>query len=435
MRKIILLLIFLVSLNYAYADTWANYAVYCNFSAMSDDPAPINSNVCQKGSNSPVKCGTKANISNGQLIMTAPCVGTFDYAFAFNMTGSLYSPVITCEARMKILNSPQNDANFIHRWDNGAVWSNIYTKADWALYQDALVYTGAGLTLGTVYDYKYTINDDTNAAYLAIYSGGVNLGNASDVVTPPFPLMGLKNNDQGTTYMNWFFCYNGTQDPSIIETSPPVLSSINVTSGEKCYNLDNESNEPCPLSDPTPTLAFITNEEAWCRLSNTDESYTDMSTQCSSGEGDLMHICTLSSAEQLSKGTDYVYLACNDSSNNYHTSPISSVNTITFDITSVNESDGRAAIEAGVENALASYTAYTDQQVYIRNINDNQTLGNYDKVISSGNQRWLFEYKTGSDTYTNAPDLGTTVIIWENESLFSGEIINQVGILINNTKD
>ena len=84
MRKIILLLIFLVSLNYAYADTWANYAVYCNFSAMSDDPAPINSNVCQKGSNSPVKCGTKANISNGQLIMTAPCVGTFDYAFAFN---------------------------------------------------------------------------------------------------------------------------------------------------------------------------------------------------------------------------------------------------------------------------------------------------------------------------------------------------------------
>ena len=159
-----------------------------------------------------------------------------------------------------------------------------------------------------------------------------------------------------------------------------------------------------------------------------------MSTNCSSGEGGITHICTLSSAEQLNKGADYVYLACNDSNNRYHTSPISSTNTITFNISGVNETDGRTAIIEGVQNALASYTTYTDQQVYIRNVNDNQTLGNYDKVISSGNQRWILEYITGSDTYTNAPDLGTTVNVWENSTLFSGEIISQVGTLINSTK-
>lgn len=104
--------------------------------------------------------------------------------------------------------------------------------------------------------------------------------------------------------------------------------------------------------------------------------------------------------------------------------------------TDATESEGRAAIETGITNALGAGAAvYTDQQIYIRYLNGTQSLGTFDKVASYGSQRWAFNYVTDGESFTNINSLGTTVNIWENQSLTTTQITNQVETFINSTKN
>ena len=91
-------------------------------------------------------------------------------------------------------------------------------------------------------------------------------------------------------------------------------------------------------------------------------------------------------------------------------------------------------VTPSTQDAAAGAAIYTDQQIYLRYMNGSQSLGTFDKVASYGSQRWGFNYVTDGESFTHMDSLGTTVNIWENESLTTTQITNQVEIYINSTK-
>ena len=98
------------------------------------------------------------------------------------------------------------------------------------------------------------------------------------------------------------------------------------------------------------------------------------------------------------------------------------------------ESEARAAIETGILNEIPGAAIHTDKQVYVRYSDGTQMLGRFDKVAVSGNQRWLFNYITGGDSYNNFNDMEPVIYALEIEGKTQGEIISEVGNLIAGTK-
>jgi len=100
----------------------------------------------------------------------------------------------------------------------------------------------------------------------------------------------------------------------------------------------------------------------------------------------------------------------------------------------INESEARQAIEEGINNtALNGEIIKTDQQIYIRYLDNTQSLGYFDKFTSKDNQTWVFNYVNSSETFTNITSLGNTVNVWENSSLTYSQIVEQVESFINET--
>ena len=98
-----------------------------------------------------------------------------------------------------------------------------------------------------------------------------------------------------------------------------------------------------------------------------------------------------------------------------------------------NESYGRQAIEQGINNILNN-TIYTDQQIYIRYLDNIQKTSKFDKVVTLNNQTWAFNYITINETLGNMSSLKNIVNIWENSTLTYNEIVTQVQNYINGTK-
>lgn len=101
-------------------------------------------------------------------------------------------------------------------------------------------------------------------------------------------------------------------------------------------------------------------------------------------------------------------------------------------VVSISESSARTAIETGINNALSTKTIYYDQRIYTYTGIHN--FGKFDIFVVSGNKRWAFNYLTGNETYTNMQSIGTTLNVWENISLTTNQITEQVQALINFTK-
>jgi hypothetical protein len=120
----------------------------------------------------------------------------------------------------------------------------------------------------------------------------------------------------------------------------------------------------------------------------------------------------------------------------YTTGNITYVDYYNFFDLLANESSARVAIELGINSsALTSYSLFTDQQLYVRYLNNTQMKGKFDKVVLSGNQTWAFNYITGNESFTNITGLSNnTLVIWESQSLTSEQITQQVETLINQTK-
>ena len=74
---------------------------------------------------------------------------------------------------------------------------------------------------------------------------------------------------------------------------------------------------PYKTTDSTPNIKFTTDENAWCRISLSDESYDAMTVNCGSGEGTTTHTCT--SPDVGFPGSKTIYLACKDANGNKHT--------------------------------------------------------------------------------------------------------------------
>jgi len=58
----------------------------------------------------------------------------------------------------------------------------------------------------------------------------------------------------------------------------------------------------------------------------------------------------------------------------------------------------------------------------------------FDKATANASQRWLFNYIAGYDNYTNLTSIGTTINIWENNTLTTEQITREIESFINGTK-
>jgi len=129
---------------------------------------------------------------------------------------------------------------------------------------------------------------------------------------------------------------------------------------------------------------------------------------------------------------DYVFVGNNNMSI-YLTPSDISIGAEEADVTS-NESEARSTITSAINNVLTNPVIYTDMQIYARYYNGSQMLGRFDKVAVGGNQRWAFNYLTGSDTYTRMWNLTPVFYVLEMANLTSSQITVEVETLINNTE-
>ena len=131
----------------------------------------------------------------------------------------------------------------------------------------------------------------------------------------------------------------------------------------------------------------------------------------------------------LDDNYDVVYIYRNYGANN----PTYEVGEVEIRDANSSEAVVRDNIQAAIFAKLPSAAIYTDQQIYVRYLNGTQMIGSFDKVAAYGNQRWAFNYITGNETYTYLPNLEPSLYVWENTSLYSDEIEDQVGNLIDTT--
>ena len=229
--------------------------------------------------------------------------------------------------------------------------------------------------------------------------------------------------------------FNVTSDLLAPDTTPPSITSINCTS---CVDDSTPDQAPYETADTTPTFDITTNENAWCRIADEDWNYTTMgsSRDCTSGDGTEQHTCTLNAFDELKfTPIDYAYIGCKNNAGKENTASTSGILNMTITNIGTNSS---IAIERGITTSSASSAAiYTNQQVYVRDLSNNQALGTFDKVAVYGGQRWAFNY---IDLSVNESSVGTfynlTPIFYflEMVNLTSQNIINQVATLINTTK-
>lgn len=99
-----------------------------------------------------------------------------------------------------------------------------------------------------------------------------------------------------------------------------------------------------------------------------------------------------------------------------------------------NETEGRNAIEEGINNTIPSSTIYTDLEVDVRYLNGTQVRGTFDKVAFLNNQRWAFNYVTSGENFTNMANSSYHISnVWEENSLTISQIFDAVVDFINNT--
>jgi hypothetical protein len=224
---------------------------------------------------------------------------------------------------------------------------------------------------------------------------------------------------------NWQICQGACANPSG-SSGVPVLGSLTCTS---CTAPGNTS--PYVTTSTTPTFTFITNVNANCRVASTDENWTAMGNtrNCTSGEGATSHTCTLTSQDALPPESGYMYIACRNNVTNEEPALSQTGGLLMNGIAAT----AQAAIDFGIHHSVIwpGATIYTNQQVYLRDLNNNQKLVTVDRVVAYGNQRWLFNYN-------NASLLGlfnlTPVVYCMELNMTSSLIEGNVTALINATK-
>ena len=100
-----------------------------------------------------------------------------------------------------------------------------------------------------------------------------------------------------------------------------------------------------------------------------------------------------------------------------------------------NESEGRTAIEQGIQQELASgYTINSYYQLYSRNFSNSQTLGTFDVVAIKANKTWGFNYLAGQQAAVQMGNLTPVLYTFEFFNKTEEEITTEVKKFINTTR-
>jgi hypothetical protein len=166
-------------------------------------------------------------------------------------------------------------------------------------------------------------------------------------------------------------------------TAIPHLSNVNCSSS-------GDTIAPYTTADTTPTFKFETNISAYCRMSAINQSFLSMnsSDDCQT-TGGLNHTCSLSPSHELTLPSTSVYVAC---ANIWNTSSESVVE-FEMNITGL-DTNATNQILYGIEDSsiYASMDVYENQQVFLRNLNNDQFVGTVDAVGTYADQRWIINY-------------------------------------------
>ncbi len=135
----------------------------------------------------------------------------------------------------------------------------------------------------------------------------------------------------GATASTQFYFSNTTNSNESYEARPPSIQpDVDPPAiSQQALLTPYCASFPCFTDDSTPTFNFGTDENGWCRISDTDEDYSNMATQCSSGDGTLNHTCTIPIGEAFSPGNNFAYLGCCDGGDgvgNCDTTPLPAAN-------------------------------------------------------------------------------------------------------------
>ncbi len=276
-----------------------------------------------------------------------------------------------------------------------------------------------------------TKNDSTLAWWNELASGG-SLSFGWDVGTPACSFIGLIDE----AYM-WDRPLSQSEISELYNSGSGTFYScgydpINITD-IYCKSSDILSEgytQPYRTSDVTPTFNLTTVVDAWCKISDENLSWDGMGNMrnCSDGEGQKSHNCTLSLDDELVEQYDYVYISCaaNDRTNNL---------TIRLPMNITNLVENRTnAIDGGIQASSIWPQAYVyeDQKVFLRDLNNNQVLATVDRVVVYGNHRWIFNYEeSGALGLFNISPV-VYVRDFEGQITFS-EIESQVTSLIDST--
>ena len=200
-----------------------------------------------------------------------------------------------------------------------------------------------------------------------------------------------------TTGSNFVYAVQGLWFSSGMP-GPVATTGLNCTSCNPPYG---STTSPYITADTTPTFKFtttISGEEmlATCRIGNQEVNYTAMgaSRQCMGGENTTSHTCTLTSQDALPLESGTVYISCR---NNYDGSESTRSSSGALAITGI-ATTTQDAIDYGIHQSgvWPQASVYQNQQVYLRDLSNNQKLATVDRVVAYGNQRWLINYHNGS---------------------------------------
>ena len=394
---------------------WIQYWSGCEYYHYNNSNVYVGSLAIKIGKGTPADCGWYSDLGAGNILNTSEGQGVIDIYF--------YDCGDNTSCRDSIIMLKASD-NTLH-YAGYASWMSNYQYC----YYDSSAHCGVDreqgyhrLRVGYNNTHLWTRVDNTH-----IYS------KTSPDNTKIVTLKGSDTSRAGSSWFDNYRVYTG-QTPPQIGTIPPVIISYNCTS---CVTDPTPDTAPYQTNDTTPTFNITTDINADCAIADVNLNYTAMTdgnaARNCTPTGSTGHICTLQPSDALILNeTDYTYIGCKDSDGNENTTSTS--RPLEISILKV-EVQGKDAILEGITGAIPSAVIYSDQQVYVRTIDNNQALATFDKVAIYGSQRWAFNYLTaGESSIGTFYNLTPAFYFLEMTNLASNIITDHVGELINSTK-
>lgn len=231
--------------------------------------------------------------------------------------------------------------------------------------------------------------------------------------------------------------YNAGIGTELYDAKAVGLSNYNCTS---CNPPAGDTSAPYTTTDTTPTFTFTSNINAICRIGATDVNYSSMgsSRQCAGGEGTTYHTCTLTSQDALTYPTSNAYVSCIDiyTDTYYQQQFSSSSGALAMDVEGLSGWTP-IAIDEGIHmsEVWPGATVYSDQSVFLRDLDNNQVLATADRVVAYGSQRWILNHADVNESLPALFNLTPAVYVWNTDAVLTpSEVARQVSEFINNTK-